>query len=281
MGNLRFILFLALLLLTASGCEIMEFRGFITSYENVNNRFLQSRDWNSNNNHTTITISQSAYSINVMSDSHVGGTKNLDTFFNNSIDEGATAVVMAGDITTGHKKDYDVFASRLPSMETLPYFAVVGNHDLYFDGWQHFYSIFGSSSYYFEVNTPENSDLFICLDTGGGTLGNLQFEWFKELLESVRAHYRYCVVFTHNNLFRFRSTASTNPMVEEIQVLQDLFLRHNVNMVVTGHDHLRNTDVLGNTTHIIMDAILDENDNASYLRLFIGEETIEFDFAGL
>ncbi len=228
-----------------------------------------------------ITIPQSTYTINVMSDSHVGGTKNLDTFFNNSIDEGATAVVMAGDITTGHEEDYNLFASHLPSMVTLPYFAVVGNHDLYFDGWQHFYTIFGSSSYYFEVNTPENSDLFICLDTGGGTLGNLQFEWFKDLLESVRADYRYCVVFTHNNLFRFRPTASTNPMVEELQVLQDLFLRHNVNMVVTGHDHQRNTGILGNTTHIIMDAILDEDDNASYLRLIVGEETLEFDFVGL
>jgi UDP-2,3-diacylglucosamine pyrophosphatase LpxH len=49
-------------------------------------------------------------------------------------------------------------------------------------------------------------------------------------------------------------------MVEEIHVLIDLFTRYNVNMVVNGHYHKRNTDILGNTTHIIMDALKDKND---------------------
>ncbi len=33
------------------------------------------------------------------------------------------------------------------------YFPIVGNHDLYFDGWKHFRSNFGTSSYLFVVNT--------------------------------------------------------------------------------------------------------------------------------
>jgi 3',5'-cyclic AMP phosphodiesterase CpdA len=216
-----------------------------------------------------------------MGDSHVGSTDNLDTFFKQAKDNNTTAVVLVGDITTGHQEDYEVFEAHLPDKDSLMYFATAGNHDLYFDGWQNFYSIFGSSAYYFVVNTPNASDLFICLDTGGGTLGNKQLDWFKKLLETSRNSYRHCTVFTHNNIFRMRATTSTNPMVEEIQVLVDLFTRHNLNMVVTAHDHKRNTDVLGNTTHIIMDALQDSNDDASYLKLSITEETIDYIFVEL
>jgi len=281
MGNLRNKIILPVLILILSGCDKMEMRGFFTSYENANMRFEQSDEWNNINGHSEITITEKNYTINVMGDSHVGGTENLDIFFKNAQDEDATAVVMVGDLTTGHKEDYDVFSEHLPIKDSLICFATVGNHDLYFEGWKHFYSIFGSSSYFFIVNTPDQSDLFICLDTGGGTLGNKQLDWFKKILETNRKDYRYCMVFTHNNLFRLRPTGSTNPMVEEIHALLDLFLRHNVNMVVTAHDHKQNIAVLGNTTHIIMDALQDENDKASYLKLTFNEETINFSFLKL
>lgn len=269
------------LLVIISACEKMELRGFITSYENVNERFDQSIEWNNRNPLSETDISQNTYTIYAMGDSHIGGTNNLDTFFNNAQDEDATAAVMVGDLTTGHRDDYVVFSEHLPARDSLQYFPIVGNHDLYFDGWKHYYSIFGSSTYFFVVNTPGASDLFICLDSGGGTLGNRQLDWFKKLLETKRNSYRYCTVFTHNNLFRLRPTTSTNPFVEEIQVLLDLFIRHQVNMVVTAHDHKRNTAVFGNTIHIIMDALQDENDNAGYLKIIVNEEKIDYSFAEL
>jgi 3',5'-cyclic AMP phosphodiesterase CpdA len=281
MGNMKLKILLPVLIFVFSGCDEFELRGFFTTYENANERFQESNEWNNQHGYTEITISGSTYTINAFGDSHVGGTENLDAFFRISQDEDVTAVVMAGDITTGHKDDYDLFTRHLPLKDSLQFFATAGNHDLYFDGWQHFYSIFGSASYFFIVNTPGHSDLFICLDTGSGTLGSLQLEWFKKLLEASRSNYRYCTVFTHNNLFRFRPTTSTNPMVEEIRVLLDLFVMHNVNMVVTAHDHKRNYDILGNTVHIIMDALLDENDEASYLKLSIGDEKIDFSFVDL
>jgi hypothetical protein len=281
MGNMKARIILPALIFILSGCENMEMRGFFTSYDNVNYRFEQSSEWNSRNPPYEISIPQRTYTIYAMGDSHVGGTENLDTFFRNSRNENVTAVVMAGDITNGHKEDYVIFSEHLPSKDSLIYFAIVGNHDLFFDGWKHFYSIFGSSSYYFIVNTPDQSDLFICLDTGGGTVGSKQLEWFKELLESRRNNYRYCIIFTHNNLIRMRPTTSTNPMVPEIEVLLDLFLRHNVNLVVTAHDHKHNIDILGNTSHIIMDALQDTEDDASYLKLSINEENINYGFVAL
>ncbi len=281
MGNINIKVLLLTLTVALLGCEKMEIRGFFTSYDNVNSRFMQSNEWNISHGHSKINIALETYTIHVMSDSHIGGTENLDTFFADAMDENVAAAIMVGDITTGHKEDYEVLSDHLPSTEPLALFATVGNHDLYFDGWRHFYSLFGPSSYFFVINTPGQSDLLICLDTGGGTLGDLQFGWFKNLLETSRGHFRYCMVFTHNNLFRFRPTASTNPMVEELHVLQDLFLRYQVDMVITGHDHKQNSGRLGNTTHIIMGALLDEDDNASYLKLSVNADNIDYSFVEL
>lgn len=281
MGNLKNKIVSLLLVLFLSSCYKFEMRGFITSYENANNRFEQSEEWNKQNGFTELTVPQNTYTLHTMGDSHLGSTDNFDTFLKQTKDNNAAAAVLVGDITTGHNEDYEVVEQHLPSKDSLMYFAVPGNHDLYFNGWQNYYSIFGSSVYYFVVNTPDASDLFICLDTGGGTLGNKQFDWFKKLLETNRNNYRHCTVFTHNNIFRLRPTTSTNPMAEEIQVYVDLFTMHRVNMVVTAHDHKRNTAILGNTTHIIMDALQDQNDEASYLKLTITEVNINYSFIEL
>jgi hypothetical protein len=88
-------------------------------------------------------------------------------------------------------------------------------------------------------------------------------------------------VFTHNNLLRLRTTTSTNPYVEEVRILLDLFVRHDVNMVVTAHDHKQNAEVFGPTTHIIMDALQDINENAGYLEITVGEEKIDYHFRGI
>ncbi len=278
MGYLTIRILLLTLVLALTACDQFELRGFFTSYESPDERFEQSMEWNQMNGYARITIPNKSYSLHAMVDSHVGSTVNWTKFIQLSREEQVAAVILAGDLTTGHKEDYEVLAAHLPLQDSLRYFAMVGNHDIYFEGWKSFYSLFGSSSYYFVVNTPDANDLFICLDTGGGTLGGKQLAWFKSLLETERNNFRYCVVFTHNNLFRMRPTTSTNPMVEEIHVILDLLTKHDVNFVITGHDHIRNSAKLGTTTHIIMDALIDSNKRAGYLQLIIGEEMIEYNF---
>lgn len=270
-----------LLVLALTSCDKFELRGFFIPYENANQRFEQSMEWNSMHDYHEIAVPHPSYTIHAMGDTHVGGTKNLREFLTNAQDEGVAAVVMAGDLTTGHHEDFKVFSDQLPSKDDLMYFAMVGNHDIYFDGWKSFYSIFGSSTYYFVVSTPDSSDLFICLDTGGGTLGAKQFDWLKRLLETERSNHRYCIVFTHVNLLRPRSTTSTNPMAEEVHALAALFLEHSINMVVTGHDHKRSTSTLGNTTFITMDALHDSNKRASILILRMSPETVDYSFREL
>jgi len=265
-------------MLLTSCLKDADITGMFISGEPVNQRFEQSMEWNKNYPPREILLLHDNYTILFMSDSHVGGTHNYIRFLDSALVKGVAAVVMAGDLTTGHKDDFMLFKQYLPNHELLPSFPITGNHDLYFGGWKHFNAIFGTSTYYFVVNTVEAADLFICLDTGGGTLGSKQLDWFRNVLQNIRPGYRRCVVVTHNNLFRFRRTTSTNPLTEELHILLDLFLRHRVDMVITGHDHKRDKQVFGNTTHIIMDALKDEEENAGYFQLNIMNGMLQYSF---
>lgn len=269
MGNQTMRLLLIVSILFVAGCEKIDIRGTFVSYESVNERFEQSMQWNQQNPYKELTAPAEDYELFVMGDSHVGGIKNLNSFLKGAVDANALAIVMAGDLTTGKADDYIVFSENFANSGGIDIFLMAGNHDLYFDGWKEFRSRFGSSTYYFTVRTPDTTDLFICLDSGSGTLGSKQLSWLKELLKDERPKHRHCVVITHVNFFRARHTSSTNPQVEELQVLMDLFLTHRVDMVITGHDHKKSSEKIGVTRYVIMNALLDDFKDAGYLVLSV------------
>jgi 3',5'-cyclic AMP phosphodiesterase CpdA len=264
---------LSLIVLTLSSCIKSE-----DSAETANQRFSQSMVWNNAHPYREITVQSDDYLMLSMGDSHVGGTENLDRFCDLAKARKATVVVMVGDLTTGQNKDWDIFEQHLPLQDSLPSFVIAGNHDLFFNGWKEFNSRFGSSSYLFSIKTPIATDLVICLETAGGTLGDNQIDWLINILETKRSGYRHCMVFTHNNFFRPRHTDSTNPPVEELQVLLGLFTKHNVEMVITGHDHKRDAVVFGITTYIIMDALKDGLSNAGYIQIRVTNSNIDYVF---
>ena len=279
--KLKTIICVILLATFFAGCDMFEMRGFILNYETVNERFEQSMQWNSKHPFKEINVAEDNYSIFAMSDSHVGGVKNLNSFINEAIRSNAIAAVMVGDLTTGHADDYTTFAQNLPDPDSLLTFQMVGNHDLYFDGWNSFYSHFGPSVYLFKVKTPDSTDLFVCLDSGGGTLGSKQLSWLEEILESERQDYRHCFLFTHNNFFRTRHTTSTNPFVEEVREIMELSIEHQVDMFVTGHDHKKGELTFGNTTYLTTNALYDEYKQAGYLKFTINGSKIKFEFLDL
>lgn len=258
MGNkIIRIIAIALLLFGINGCEYFEMRGFLLSYETVDERFEQSMTWNNNHPFKVIPVSNDDYYIYVMGDSHLGTATNFNIFLNAARHDHAVATVMVGDLSRGNDYDYEYLDQNIPHPDSLLTFQLVGNHDLYFDGWKQFYQRFGSSVYFFTVKTPIATDLYICLDSGGGTLGAKQLEWFQNLLQKDRKKYRHCIVFSHVNIFRIRSTINANPYPGEVMALAELCLEHNVNMVFNGHDHINNVEIFGPTTFITMDALVD------------------------
>jgi 3',5'-cyclic AMP phosphodiesterase CpdA len=246
--------------------------------KSVNQRFEQSLAFNSSHTPREIHVMSDDYSVLSMGDSHVGSTKNLDSFIHRGNEIKCSALVMVGDLTTGLGHDYSIFEQHLPDQDSLPSFLIAGNHDLFSNGWEEFYYRFGSTSYFFTIKTPEATDLFICLDTGSGTLGDKQLNWLKNLLQTLRPGYRHCMVFTHNNLLRPRHIDTTNPLIEEMHVLFDLFTEYHVDMVITGHEHKHNATVFGKTTYIIMDALKDGFENSGYFKISVNRKAIDYSF---
>jgi predicted phosphodiesterase len=267
-----------LLCASLSSCDKFEMRGFVTGHESANDRFVESMEWNADHPNQNIDVNSEDYSIFVMGDSHVGGTENLDFFLGEATAANASAAVMVGDITTGHAEDFQTFHQHLPEADVLRTFQITGNHDLYFNGWKEFYRLFGSSTYFFSVVTPEAMDLYICLDSGSGTLGSKQLDWFKAVLRTERNAYRHCVVFTHNNIFRIRHTTSTNPFIEEVRMLAELSIEFQIDMLITGHDHKKNEVTFGNTLHITMDALQDISNDPGYSRINVTDGQLEHEF---
>jgi 3',5'-cyclic AMP phosphodiesterase CpdA len=274
--------FLFLMIFFAFGCsKELDFSGFIRSTDSANERFEQSVQWNNVHQQRIINLDTASYNIVVGGDTHVGGTVYLSSLLDQSKIPEISAVILAGDVSTGNKEDYDVLKKTLDNTDSASYYLTNGNHDLFFNGWDTYYSYFGASSYTIVVNTPQGSDLYICLDTGGGTLGDLQLAWLKDILENQRSLYRNCIIITHVNFFRNRFTASTNPLVDELYVLMDLFAANNVNMVISGHDHERYEEVFGVTTYITLDALVDGCSNASYLKLNVNNGKLNYQFIPL
>ena len=270
------ILLLSAILLCS--CEKVEIRGMFISTELVDERFEESMVWNASHPYKEIEVPTDTYTLLFGGDSHVGGTVNFTKFIQDATEINASAIVMVGDITTGRPEDYTLFVSLLPHPDSLASFTMLGNHDLFFNGWESYRSLLGTSSYYFTVKTPQGVDLYICTDSGSSTLGPKQTKWLKDLLDNERDNYGRCVFFTHVNFFRDRHTSSTNPMIEEMYVLMDLFVKHRVDMVVMGHDHKRSIEQLGNTTYITMDALVDEFEDASYMKLNVTNGSISYEF---
>jgi UDP-2,3-diacylglucosamine pyrophosphatase LpxH len=273
---------LVLLVAILSGCSSkLDFSGFLFPDDLVDSRFVQSDQWNQTHPFKNLVVTSENYQLLVAADSHIGPIGNFNKFLTQASKPENTAFVMVGDIVSGHKEDYLVFKNALPDFNLVHYFLMAGNHDLYFDGWKSFYEDFGSSTYYFTVQTPTQSDLYICLDSGSGTLGGKQLAWLKNVLSTKRANYRNCVVFSHVNFFRNRHTGSTNPLVDELYVLMDLFAENRVDMVISGHDHVRSINNFGFTTYITLGAILDNFPQASFLKLKVTSTKADYEFVDL
>lgn len=271
-----FSLFLmSMLLLSCIGDA--DLTGFIRSTDRIEDRFSMSMEYNSDRARI-IQVDSEVYELMVCADIHIGDTVNYNRFLKDALSTEVAAMVLGGDIVSGKKEDYELLKRILPVESMKPAFLLTGNHELYFDGWKHFSRLFGSSVYFFSILTPSNRDLYICLDSGSGTLGKSQLKWLKNLLETSRSDFRYCVVFTHNNLFRNRHTLSTNPPENEVIVLMDMFLEHGVDMVVTGHDHIRAINFFGNTTYVTLDALADYHFNASYMRIRAAGSGLSYQF---
>ena len=225
----------------------------------------------------------------VAADPHIKETHNNLDYFNDALrnDTEASFGVILGDCS-------DVRDNLSVYLEALSYksdkhtfdhkiFHVLGNHDLYFNGWVDFKKLIGPSVYWFDVAFTSGKDMFIILDTATGSLGSRQTKWLKSFLSSNRKLYRHCIVITHTNFFYTdkSQTGSGNMPLEETFALIDLFRKHKVDLILQGHDHYREDLTYGNVRYTILGTIKDESDAAEYLKIKVSNDKLNLDWQKL
>ena len=156
----------------------------------------------------------------------------------------------------------------------IPFFPVVGNHDLTHNGWGMWSNIFGSSFYTIDVPVgyDENGyrvfDHFIFLDTASGTLGRLQVDLIERGVLDGQGHYRNTFVFSHTNIFLPQSFqfASTFPR-EEAYFLLKQFDKWNATIVFCGHVHKWDERLYNMVYFLTLDSMSERNspDPGDYL----------------
>lgn len=272
--NTKLLIFIALLF---QGCsKDYELGGLVQSNTNENNRFVQSEEWNNQHPFHILTVDKDDYIIVVGGDSHIGSLKNFTVFLSEAMQPENLAFVLLGDNVTGKKENFTTLRDTLSDYSDKPHFLIVGNHDLYYNGWKTFYEYFGSSTYYFTVETPKAKDIYICLDSSSGSLGSKQLAWLKDVFNNERGNYRNCIIFTHLNFFRKSEKWALYPKINDSDELQTLFTENKVNMIISGHTHVISTNVVGDANYITIRALVDGISNPSFLKLSVKAGKISY-----
>lgn len=122
------------------------------------------------------------FSFAAVGDLHIGGggTSRLTNILQQADAQGAEFSILLGDIVDkGAEID---FAAVDTAANALGYAArlvtVVGNHDIFYDGWTHWKQHWGPSHYRVTVGNAR----FFILDTADGTLGEDQMDWLEAQL---------------------------------------------------------------------------------------------------
>ena len=197
------------------------------------------------------TVSDAAnFSFSVVGDVHIKGTesKYLENMLALSGADGDAFAVMLGDIAdTGTAEQVDTY-HRVIAASPLAgkVFSVIGNHDIFDDGWNQYKTKTGPNHYTFTVGNSK----FIVADTADATLGKAQTGWLMQELNNrsttnvfLLTHYPP-IVPDWRSYLRFSDT-------EEAQGLMKASSDHQVTGWFAGHYHSYVQQRIGNVEYLV------------------------------
>jgi UDP-2,3-diacylglucosamine pyrophosphatase LpxH len=284
MKKLHLILMAAIAFL-ATGCDRLDIAAMVINRSDTEERVADWLDYNNQNPMPVIENVPDEYRIYSTSDSHYSDRDGFELQGPNDRlykyvtaernDPKAIFSLLVGDLAnqSGEAGYIRVDSSLRFNAETQikndPCFAVIGNHDLYYDCAKFFKQHFHTSTYTVTVKTVGGYlDLYILLDSGNGTFGQRQTKWLEEQLEH-RADYRHCFVISHNWLFRtsynYTTTPAANLPQDEQYAFMDLMSRNAVDMVIMGHFHYRDVKTFASVKYVMTDNLNDGKTEPSYL----------------
>ena len=271
-----------------AACERLDMAGmFVGSSPTIDQRWETSMAYNAEAGYDTLYAVSEDYHLYVCTDTHITTSRNhwehfIATYRADSL---CPVAVHLGDIIDA-KTDFAYVEQalapqngNLSKRDTL--MAVCGNHDIYFKLWENFIQIFKTSTYYFVVQTPSGSqDLFIVYDSADGTVGSQQLQWLESTLQWADTQdFRHIVACTHTHFFKRDGSQghTSNYTLEETFALLNLFTKHGVDMLWSGHDHSREITQVKDMTCIVVDSMKDDDTSPFYMLVTMGDK-IDYEF---
>lgn len=250
---MKLILSISLFLLFFS-CSYVDIGGLFYSSD-VNDRFNERE---SLKDFKAPDVSDDDFSFIVITDTHYYQNQSgyLKQIEENREKWDIDFVIITGDVVqNGLKESYDLYLEDLKNI-TIPVYTVIGNHDIYNNGYDIYKKVIGRTVYDFMIGKNQ----FIFLDTANGTLGNVQKKYLEDTLERSDAVNK--IVFSHYSLTdkELQSpTALTYP--EECYYLFDLFEKYVVDYFISGHLHFYDKKEIKGVKYIIVE---NRNGNSNY-----------------
>lgn len=258
----------------------------------INNRFEISKAYNQQMGFATLQAPDD-YHVYVCTDTHITKTRTRWEYFIHAYreDQLCPVAVHLGDIIDARTDFAYVEEALMPESDAVSQpmkadtlMAVCGNHDIYFKQWEKFIKTFKTSSYYFVVQTQSGAqDLFIVYDSADGTVGSKQLQWLRDKLQWADTQgFRHIIACTHTHFFKRDSSQghTSNYTLEETYALLNLFTKHGVKMVWSGHDHSREITQVKDMTCIIVNSMEDDDKHPYYMLVTMGDK-IDYAFVAV
>ena len=256
----------------------------------IDERYEQSKAYNQQAGFATLQAPADDYRVYVCTDTHIHKTRTrwqhfIDTYRTDLMCPVAVHLGDVIDATTDFAFVEEALAPQTANtLKSDTLMAACGNHDIYFKQWKNYIAAFKTSTYYFVVQTPSGKqDLYIVYDSADGTVGKKQLDWLKQTLAWADTQdFRHIVACTHTHFFKRDGSQghTSNYTIEETYALLNLFTKHGVDMVWSGHDHSREITQVKGMTCIVVDSMKDENKEPYYMLVTMGDK-IDYEFVAV
>lgn len=262
-----FILASFLIPLAFSSCANYGFYQLLFGEEDVDERFSGFSDLSGETVLSSDLGLGGKYSFIVVTDVHIGASDVHSSKMSEFLDEISSLfessdktkiprfIINLGDTADGGHlsecSDYNSYLERIrnlavkknvvDSAEDFKIYTILGNHDLYNNGWKNWKKTIYpyKSTYYFSLSAgSDDSDSlpfsFYFVDTGNGAFGTDQLDDFEKLLKSDS---NPKMVFSHYPFYSDNVPFMALEDTTERNYLLSLFAKNNVKALFGGHVH--------------------------------------------
>ncbi|MBQ7882355.1 MAG: metallophosphoesterase [Treponema sp.] len=239
----------------------------------------------------SLVLNASSLDFMVITDLHFGNDKQraVKELFESVSNKKIDFIVLLGDVVESGKDEYFVecenFIENLkkyisPENNIPPIYVVLGNHDIYcngFDRWKklNFNASQGATFYKFETECFYNQEKYLrswyFIDTASGILGQRQL---SALDNTLRSDFNPKFVFTHYPVYTDMNFVMFFRLSDDREraKLIDAFDKNNVEMVFSGHWHPGGSFDYGNFKEICFPSFLENaNETSNWFFLSLNE----------